>query len=248
METTKTCGCCKITKSILEFNKNKSKKDGLSFNCKSCIKIYKDENRKNNPEKIKLSRQKHYEKNRENLLKKSQEWKDKNREHHNKTSRQYRDKNREIIIKKKKEYYLKNKENHLQVCKEWAFENKEKLKEYKSEYYLKNKEMLILKSNEYRKTEQGKIVKRNSNHKRRTLTKNGDVTTQQLKELYSTVKNCYWCNTKLNKNNTHLDHFMPLSKGGLHTIDNLVLSCSYCNLQKHAKDPYQFANEKGRLL
>ena len=132
--------------------------------------------------------------------------------------------------------------------KEWALENKEKLREYKREYYLKNKESILIRVKEYRKTEQGKIVKRNSNHKRRTLTKDGDVTTQQLKELYSTVKNCYWCNTKLNKNNTHLDHIMPLSKGGEHTISNIVISCPTCNLEKHAKDPYEFALTKGRLL
>ena len=41
---------------------------------------------------------------------------------------------------------------------------------------------------------------------------------------------------------------MPLSKGGEHTLTNLVVSCPTCNLQKNAKDPIEFANKLGRLL
>lgn len=37
--TRKTCSKCKNTKSILEFNKNKSRKDGCSQFCKSCISV-----------------------------------------------------------------------------------------------------------------------------------------------------------------------------------------------------------------
>ena len=33
----------------------------------------------------------------------------------------------------------------------------------------------------------------------------------------------------------HLDHGIPLSRGGLHDIDNLVPACRMCNLHKHAK-------------
>ena len=53
---------------------------------------------------------------------------------------------------------------------------------------------------------------------------------------------------KIDKKDYHIDHIMPLSKGGRHTISNLVVSCPTCNLQKNAKDPYQFAQERGRLL
>ena len=143
--------------------------------------------------------------------------------------------NKDIINEKRRNHRLENIEYYRNIEKKRSLN--EDRKKYKREH-----------SKRYRQTVNGKLSQLNKYHKRRTIIKDGDVTTQQLKELYSTVKNCYWCNTKLNKNNTHLDHFMPLSKGGLHTIDNLVLSCSCCNLQKHAKDPYQFALEKGRLL
>lgn len=65
METTKLCKCCNTTKEINQFNKNKSKKDGLSSECKECIKIYKKEYRLKNVEKIKAGKKKYYEANKE---------------------------------------------------------------------------------------------------------------------------------------------------------------------------------------
>jgi 5-methylcytosine-specific restriction endonuclease McrA len=46
----------------------------------------------------------------------------------------------------------------------------------------------------------------------------------------------------------HIDHFHPLSKGGKHSIDNLVASCAKCNLSKGSKDPYVFAKQIGKEL
>lgn len=35
----------------------------------------------------------------------------------------------------------------------------------------------------------------------------------------------------------HIDHLVPLSKGGSNDLTNLVLSCVRCNLEKHNKMP-----------
>jgi len=50
---------------------------------------------------------------------------------------------------------------------------------------------------------------------------------------------CYWCGCKL-KGDYHLDHVVPLSKGGANAAYNLVASCVKCNLRKSAKMPNQF--------
>ena len=62
------------------------------------------------------------------------------------------------------------------------------------------------------------------------------------------TKLCPQCNTNLKNKKIHLDHYIPLSKGGEHTLSNLVISCPHCNLSKNAKDPYIFANSIGRLI
>ena len=57
----KKCTACKLQKSITEFNKNKSRKDGLQSKCRACSKQYaKEHYNKNKPyykEKSKLYRE-----------------------------------------------------------------------------------------------------------------------------------------------------------------------------------------------
>jgi len=55
---------------------------------------------------------------------------------------------------------------------------------------------------------------------------------------------CWWCN-KIIKSKWHLDHRVPLAKGGSNSPDNLVISCPACNLSKGAKMPGEW---NGRLL
>ena len=216
--TTKICTKCNTEKELTEFGNLSTTKDGKQFRCKECRNLSARESTQRADSNHKEVLKKSYQKHKEKRIKEKAE---------------YRESNRKLLADKQKEYYRENKEECIEYQKKYRAYNKERIRDYWKMY---------------RATEQGKTVKRNSNHKRRTLTKNGDVTVQQLKELYLTAKNCYWCNTKLNKNNTHLDHLMPLSKGGEHTLSNLVISCRKCNLSKNAKDPIEFANKLGRLF
>lgn len=56
---------------------------------------------------------------------------------------------------------------------------------------------------------------------------------------------CPYCHISLDKTNRHLDHLIPLSRGGKHIELNLQLTCKKCNLRKHAKHPLDFAAEMG---
>ena len=44
---------------------------------------------------------------------------------------------------------------------------------------------------------------------------------------------CYYCGEKLVTK--HLEHVVPLSRGGRHTIGNVVYACARCNLSKGTK-------------
>ncbi len=127
-----------------------------------------------------------------------------------------------------------------------AYNQRDEVKAYKKAYQQTAEE--IAKRKAYYQTEIGKAIDKNAKHKRRAITREGDVTTSQLLKLQQTAAHCYWCKKKLNKMDTHVDHYEPLSKGGKHTLSNLVVACSACNLSKHAKDPYEFAMSLGRLL
>jgi len=80
--------------------------------------------------------------------------------------------------------------------------------------------------------------KRNNNKKK---TDDGTVTKKALEELKTKQDfKCYHCGCELDfdgRNKVHLDHYIPLARGGTHTIGNLVWSCKHCNLSKNATMP-----------
>lgn len=42
---------------------------------------------------------------------------------------------------------------------------------------------------------------------------------------------CYWCGTPC-REDYHVDHIKPLSKGGSNRIENICIACPDCNLKK----------------
>lgn len=66
----------------------------------------------------------------------------------------------------------------------------------------------------------------------------GTVTIDALANLLTHQNNnCYYCGSTLDTDK-HLDHYIPLSKGGTHSINNVVWSCPKCNLTKNATLPW----------
>jgi len=53
-------------------------------------------------------------------------------------------------------------------------------------------------------------------------------------EILRHVQNeqCFYCACDLNSTQAHQDHYTPLSRGGTHTLDNIVLACRACNMIK----------------
>ncbi len=48
---------------------------------------------------------------------------------------------------------------------------------------------------------------------------------------------CRICDELADPRNWHLDHIVPLSKGGGHVADNVAVTCPPCNMKKGASDP-----------
>lgn len=58
---------------------------------------------------------------------------------------------------------------------------------------------------------------------------------------------CAICQISL-KEGSHLDHIVPLAKGGKHEPRNLQLLCKPCNLRKSDRDPITHMQSLGKLL
>ena len=55
---------------------------------------------------------------------------------------------------------------------------------------------------------------------------------------------CYWCKKLVPKKLRQVDHIIPLSRGGAHSIDNLCRSCRHCNLSKNNQMPEEFSAQR----
>ena len=95
----KGCSRCKELKDLIEFSKDKNKKDGLNINCRECCKFLFKEYKDNNSEK-ESDRGKIYNKEKRKIDK------DLIKEY----KREYFQKNKEIIAIKRREKYNMNKD------------------------------------------------------------------------------------------------------------------------------------------
>jgi len=120
----------------------------------------------------------------------------------------------------------KTREANRKRSRKWAKENPEKRREANGRWAKANPEK-----------------HRARNAKRRALKAKvtvGDLTA--IAAIYDKAQNsnrvrCYLCGKVIPKGERHVDHIIPLSKGGLHTASNLAVACAVCNLKKHAKLP-----------
>lgn len=69
----KKCAICKELKPLSEFNKNKRKKDGLSTDCRECVKVYLEEYRIKNKDKLLTQSREFKEKHRDSINTKNRE-------------------------------------------------------------------------------------------------------------------------------------------------------------------------------
>lgn len=101
--------------------------------------------------------------------------------------------------------------------------NAEKMKQLNHNYYLANPE---------------KYAEKARNRRARIMKAKGTHTTKDIKQLSSKQNGlCAWCYKELGDSKTHIDHWIPLIKGGTNDPNNLRLLHKTCNLRKGTKDP-----------
>lgn len=68
-------------------------------------------------------------------------------------------------------------------------------------------------------------------------TDDGTLTKDSIRNLFGSNKRCPVCDHLMKRDEKHLDHIIPLSKGGSHSISNAMILCSDCNSSKSASHP-----------
>lgn len=93
------------------------------------------------------------------------------------------------------------------------------------------------------------VALRANSHRHRALRRAvpGSWTGHDIRDLFIRQKSCcLYCGIRLGWRGAkwHIDHFVPISRGGSNFPENLVLACAFCNLSKHDKMPWEFMPEK----
>ena len=127
--------------------------------------------------------------------------------------------------------------------------NGEKRREKCRAYHEKNRDDLLEKKREWRKRNIERVRAYCRNRHARKAGANGSHTPLDIAELMKEQKGkCACCRKKITVKTRHVDHIIPLSKGGSNLRSNLQMLCPKCNLQKHASLPEVFFRRKGFLL
>lgn len=120
-------------------------------------------------------------------------------------------------------YYFANRDKIVKRAIDWNKANPEKARQrYKNFYY----------------SEYGHASETLRKHKRRVAKMAHGHTIEFKKEELASIYKCFnnqcsYCGTT---KNITIDHYKPLSKGGKHSVENIVLACSFCNTSKKDRD------------
>lgn len=225
----KRCSDCGTEKPRAEFTKRTKSSDGLHPYCRECTR------------------------------KRTNEWLDRNREALNAKRRAQYAENPEPIKKVMHNRYWRDPEARRADTARWREENPEKRKETSRNSYIKNAESRKAKAKAYRLANRDKCLATSRVCGKRHYEKNkdkyyaraiarramksgarGSLSRGIRKRLFAEKgRECVYCGTELGRS-AHLDHIIPLAKGGAHTDDNVQLLCPDCNLSKGAKMPEEF--------
>jgi 5-methylcytosine-specific restriction endonuclease McrA len=183
------------------------------------VRLVKKRWQQGNPEKSRASRKRYYAKNREAILARRR------------SRPRVRKPNTEKDLAAKRRHYALNRDKVTAQQRVYYAANREIIRERVRLYYSKNKEkaLICIRCRKARLRANGKFTRRDIDHL-----------------MAKQKKKCAVCFKRLTE--YHVDHVQPVARGGRNDPSNLQLLCPGCNRRKHAKDPFAFARELGRLL
>jgi HNH endonuclease len=244
----KTCTTCCEAKSLLDFNIKRSSPDGRATRCRTCTKNAQAAYRANNLEKLK-ERQAAYRKANPNKLKerKAADYQRRAEEVKKKSAIWYSANKERVSIYSKKRYSEKA-EAIKQAVKEYRLANPEKIRLDQAKHRLKNTDKAKAYQAAWRANNSAISKLHGQNRRARKKLAHGKLSSGLAAKLFALQRGkCACCELPLG-NGYHMDHIMPLALGGTNTDDNIQLLRATCNLQKNAKHPVDFMQQRGYLL
>lgn len=230
--TLKHCRKCGVDKpATLEyFYVDKSKSDGLTTQCRECKSEYGKRYRAENKERIAAYIKQWVASNKDRRREISNRWYRNHKEQAQQISADYRRRNKQKEAERHSKYKIQNRLKVASADREYRRRNKERRNEYNKQYYRDNPGVARAMWDR-RRAKKMKAV--------------GTYTAEDVQEMMETqAGHCAYCGITLH-GEFHVDHIMPLSRGGSNSPDNLCISCQSCNCSKHDKTPDEWQLIRG---
>ena len=240
MSEMKTCIKCgeEKPKTNEYFQPRKDSKDGFRGQCRDC-RIIRDH--------------KYYEENKITMNAQARQYVLDNKEVVADYLRQYAKNNKEHLSNYSKQYSKTNKEHLSEYSKGYRELNKPTISENKRQYFIKHREPLLIYAKSYREANPVAVAERKRRHAkkypekrqlwhqtRRTLKKNSPstLTLKQWEDIKIKFSHrCAYCGE--DKRLT-MEHFVPVSKMGELTTNNVLPVCAFCNTSKGNRDFFEW--------
>lgn len=207
----KTCRTCGECYSDVTASFHRHNSVGLHPDCKVCRKVEAKAHHRDRQEQNRRECAERYRQNRDEYLARNREWRERNREEYLEKSRAYYSRNREEVLRQQKAARDADPEPDRQRSRDWRRRNPEQMRAL------------------------------NAKHRRIRQDAPGSHTADDIRRQYEAQRGfCYWCKKHV-KGGYHVDHVIPLSKGGSNGRENIVVACPPCNLSKKDKMPAEFA-------
>jgi len=147
----------------------------------------------------------------------------------------YHSANRERIISRMRDYHR----GRTDEAKAYRVRNSERNNAYSAEYHLRNAEAIRERKRVYDAQNRDKGRAREERRRARKLQAGIFLVTD--KDINKLLKqSCIYCGEK----SEHIDHVIPLARGGRHSIGNLAPACAKCNQTKHSKFVMEWKRQK----
>jgi len=252
-------GPCQTIKSLDEFYRDKSRKDGHRERCKECVNADRDKYAKENPGKKSAECKKYYAKHRdrinqqqreeyakdpEKFLVKNKKSYTKHREKRLIYNAEYREKNRESINQNQRNKIRENPEANRQHVRQWRIDFPERAKESDRNKYKKFRQKIIKRVGKWRrnnpektaiyhKREHEKYPYRRMESKQRRRAREKDLPIiEKVNPLDIAERDgwkCHICHKPVTRGTMSLDHLIPVIARGPHIASNLALCHRVCN-------------------
>ena len=146
---------------------------------------------------------------------------------------QWRRRNIERRLEVEQQYRHQNKERLRLIRMKYVGKHAERLRSETRQRYWRNPDQHRQRSREYYRKHPEEYRAWRAIRRAREAGALGKIGPADIRAMLRNQKGkCFYCRVILNRR-FHLDHKMPLVRGGTNKIENLCCACQKCNLSKH---------------